>query len=199
MNNNFDPNLFNMMLNMMNAMFPNMGYNMNNYNMNNYQNLMNIIMNNQMLFQMYQNMQNNMNQLQNNNNFNNRMNFINVNQNQNQMSNNQVSGGALNNNNANFSYNVSTSMNFSPVTNIIFTTMKEQKANLIAPIDMKIKDLLFKYVTKLGLGPNVMGTSLFFLFNGKKINFNEEQTIHEYGLENAHIIVLDPKEVIGSS
>lgn len=191
MNNNFDPNLFNMMLNMMNAMFPNMGYNMNNYNMNNYQNLMNIIMNNQMLFQMYQNMQNNMNQLQNNNNFNNRMNFINVNQNQNQMNNNQVSGGALNNNNANFSYNVSTSMNFSPVTNIIFTTMKEQKANLIAPIDMKIKDLLFKYVTKLGLGPNVMGTSLFFLFNGKKINFNEEQTIHEYGLENSHTITLE--------
>ena len=197
MNNNFDPNLFNMMLNMMNVMFPNMGYNMNNYNMNNYQNLMNIIMNNQMLFQMYQNMQKNMNQNQNINNFNNRMNFVNVNQNQ--MNNNQVTGGALRNSNANFSYNVTSSMNSSPVTNIIFTTMKEQKANLIAPINMKIKDLLFKYVTKLGLGPNVMGTSLFFLFNGKKIDLNEEKTIHEFGLENAHIIVLDPKEVIGSS
>ena len=126
------------------------------------------------------------------------MNFVNVNQNQ--MNNNQVNGGVLNNNsNANFSYNVASSMNLSPVTNIIFTTMKEQKANIIAPIDMKIKDLIFKYVTKLGLGPNVMGTSLFFLFNGKKINYNEEKTIHEYGLENAHIIVLDPKEVIGSS
>ena len=197
MNNNFDPNLFNMMLNMMNVMFPNMGYNMNNYNMNNYQNLMNIIMNNQMLFQMYQNMQKNMNQNQNINNFNNRMNLVNVNQNQ--MNNNQVTGGALRNSNANFSYNVTSSMNSSPVTNIIFTTMKEQKANLIAPINMKIKDLLFKYVTKLGLGPNVMGTSLFFLFNGKKIDLNEEKTIHEFGLENAHIIVLDPKEVIGSS
>ena len=197
MNNNFDPNLFNMMLNMMNVMFPNMGYNMNNYNMNNYQNLMNIIMNNQMLFQMYQNMQKNMNQNQNFNNFNNRMNFVNVNQNQ--MNNNQVTGGALRNSNANFSYNVTSSMNSSQVTNIIFTTMKEQKANLVAPIDMKIKDLLFKYVTKLGLGPNVMGTSLFFLFNGKKIDLKEEKTIHEYGLENAHIIVLDPKEVIGSS
>ena len=197
MNNNFDPNLFNMMLNMMNVMFPNMGYNMNNYNMNNYQNLMNIIMNNQMLFQMYQNMQKNMNQNQNINNFNNRMNFVNVNQNQ--MNNNQDTGGALRNSNANFSYNVTSSMNSSQVTNIIFTTMKEQKANLIAPIDMKIKDLLFKYVTKLGLGPNVMGTSLFFLFNGKKIDLNEEKTIHEFGLENAHIIVLDPKEVIGSS
>ena len=197
MNNNFDPNLFNMMLNMMNVMFPNMGYNMNNYNMNNYQNLMNIIMNNQMLFQMYQNMQKNMNQNQNFNNFNNRMNFVNVNQNQ--MNNNQVTGGALRNSNANFSYNVTSSMNSSQVTNIIFTTMKEQKANLVAPIDMKIKDLLFKYVTKLGLGPNVMGTSLFFLFNGKKIDLNEEKTIHEFGLENAHIIVLDPKEVIGSS
>ena len=196
MNNNFDPNLFNMMLNMMNVMFPNMGYNMNNYNMNNYQNLMNIIMNNQMLLQMYQNMQNNMIQNQNNN-FNNRMNFINVNQNQ--MNQNQVSGGALRNNNANFSLNVASPSNSSPVTNIIFTTMKEQKANIVAPIDMKVKDLLFKYVTKLGLGPNVMGTSLFFLFNGKKINLNEEKTIHNLGLENAHIIVLDPKEVIGSS
>jgi hypothetical protein len=194
MNNNFDPNLFNMMLNMMNVMYPNMGYNMNNYNMNNYQNLMNIIMNNQMLLQMYQNMQNNMNP---NQNINNRMNFINVNQNQ--MNNNQVNGGGLGNNNANFTYNVSSSMNLSPVTNIIFTTMKEQKANLVAPIDMKIKDLLYKYVTKLGLGPNVIGSSLFFLYNGKKINYNEEKTIHEYGLENAHIIVLDPKEVIGSS
>jgi len=196
MNNNFDPNLFNMMLNMMNVMFPNMGYNMNNYNMNNYQNLMNIIMNNQMLLQMYQNMQNNMIQNQNNN-FNNRMNFINVNQNQ--MNQNQVSGGALRNNNANFSLNVASPSNSSPVTNIIFTTMKEQKANIVAPIDMKVKDLLFKYVTKLGLGPNVMGTSLFFLFNGKKINLNEEKTIHNLGLENAYIIVLGPKEVIGSS
>ena len=34
MQGNFDPMTFNMMLNMMNVMHPNMGYNSNNYNSN---------------------------------------------------------------------------------------------------------------------------------------------------------------------
>ena len=64
MQGNFDPVTFNMMLNMMNVMYPNMGYNINNYNSNMYNNqaLMNKMMNwmnqNPFLQQMYNNMPN---------------------------------------------------------------------------------------------------------------------------------------------
>ena len=57
-------------------------------------------------------------------------------------------------------------------TNIAFITQKGQKINIFCPYNMKIKDLLVKYVTRLGLGPNVLGDSLFYLFNFLKILSN---------------------------
>jgi serine/threonine protein phosphatase PrpC len=76
MQGNLDPMTFNMMLNMMNVMHPNMGYNSNNYNynMNNSADSMNLMMNwmnmNPLLLQMYNN---NMFQNNNNNNYNQRI------------------------------------------------------------------------------------------------------------------------------
>ena len=66
MQGNFDPMTFNMMLNMMNVMHPNMGYNPNNFNNYNSASLMSMMMNwmnsNPLLLQMYNN-----NMFQNNN------------------------------------------------------------------------------------------------------------------------------------
>ena len=45
---------------------------------------------------------------------------------------------------------------------------------------MKIKDLLLQYVSRLGLGPGVIGNSLFFVYNGLRINQNEEKTVGEF-------------------
>ena len=214
----FNPMTFNMMLNMMNLMYPNNGYNMNNYNMNNPQVLMNNMMNlgnmNPMVLQMYNNVlqnynnNNNINQninnniINNNNNMNennnvNRMNFVKISESDlNQV---KVNGGVLNSNAANFYLDTTNPFDNSIKKNIIFSTLKEQKANVVASINMKVKDLLRMYVSKIGLGPNVIGDSLFFLFNGNKINLNEEKTIQEYGLTTGSIIlVLDVKEVIGA-
>ena len=207
----FDPMTFNVMLNMMNILYPNMGYNINNYNMNNQQILMNMMMNwmntNPIILQMYNNVlsnYNNLNQNINNNNKNinmnnnvKRMNFVNVSKSD--LEQIKVNGGVLNTNAANFNLDVTNPFDNSPKLNIIFMTQKHQRAAIIATYNMKIKDLLMKYVSKLGLGPNVMGNSIFFLFNGKQIDINEEQTIRDYGLKaGAIILVLDVKEVIGA-
>ena len=211
MPNNFDPMTFNMMLNMMNVMHPNMGYNQNNFNMNNNnQNLMNMMMNwmnmNPILYQMYQNMMNqnnnNMNQFNNNNNYNfndndNRMNILT----DSQSSINQAKvtgGGILPKNIQGGNYDVSPYDN-SLKTNICFTTQKGQKMNIICPYNMKVRDLFIKYVQRLGLGPNVLGDSIFFLFNGSKINKNDNRSVGDLGLvAGSNIIVLDLKGVIGS-
>ena len=211
MPNNFDPMTFNMMLNMMNVMHPNMGYNQNNFNMNNNnQNLMNMMMNwmnmNPILYQMYQNMMNqnnnNMNQFNNNNNYNfndndNRMNILT----DSQSSINQAKvtgGGILPKNIQGGNYDVSPYDN-SLKTNICFTTQKGQKMNIICPYNMKVRDLFIKYVQRLGLGPNVLGDSIFFLFNGSKINKNDNRSLGDLGLvAGSNIIVLDLKGVIGS-
>ena len=193
--NNIDPLTFNMMLCMMNNMYPNMGYNMNNfnYNMLNTQNGMNLMTNwmnsNPNLFQTYQNM----NQLNNMNQNKNRMNVVSV-------SNNEAKkGGIFNKNTGNLSFDASSPFDNSPKTNVVFNTQKGHTTNMIASYNMKIKDLLLNYVQRLGLGPGVMGDSLFFLFNGQKIDLNEERTVFDIGLQNGgHIVVLDVKEVIGA-
>ena len=207
----FDPMTFNVMLNMMNILYPNMGYNINNYNMNNQQILMNMMMNwmntNPIILQMYNNVlsnYNNLNQNINNNNNNinmnnnaKRMNFVNVSKSD--LEQIKVNGGVLNTNAANFNLDTTNPFDNSPKLNIIFMTQKHQRATIIATYNMKIKDLLVKYISKIGLGPNVMGNSIFFLFNGKQIDINEEQTIRDYGLKaGAIILVLDVKEVIGA-
>ena len=204
MMNNFDPITFNMMLNMMNNMYPNQGYNMNNYNSYNNQNLMNFMINwmnaNPILFQMYQNMNQmnqNMNQNMNeyanqNNNNSNKMKFIKVSPSEAQQS-------VSKKNMQNLNFDASSPFDNSPKTNIVFNTQKGHTTNIIASYNMKVKDLLLNYVQKLGLGPAVMGDSLFFLFNGSKLKLNEEKTIYDIGLHTGgHIVVLDVKEVIGA-
>ena len=197
MNMNFnyiDPITFNMMLNMMNVMHPNMGFNMNkyNYNMMNNQNGMNLMKNwmnsNPNLFQTYTNMSN---QKSNNQN---KMNFVNVSRNE------ARSGGVFNNYIPNnISIDASSPFDDSPKVNVILNTMKGHKTNIIASYNMKVKDLLLLYVQKLGLGPAVMGDSLFFLFNGQKISVNEQRTVYDLGLHNGgQIVVLDIKGVIGA-
>ena len=90
-------------------------------------------------------------------------------------------------------------MHHSPKTNIVLNTQKGHTTNIIASYNMKVKDLLLTYVQRLGLGPVVMGDSLFFLFNGNKLQLNEEKTVYDIGFHNGgHIVVLDVKGIIGA-
>ena len=210
--NNFNPNQFPIMLNMMNNIYPNMGFNMNNFNNLNNQSLMNTMANwmnmNPFLIQAYNNMiQMNMNQMNMNQMNMNQMNMNQMNMNQ---SNNKMNFVKVSNSEAksktsifknlpNMNFDASSPFDNSPKANIVFNTQKGHTTNLIASYNMKVKDLLLKYVEKLGLGPGVIGDSIFFLFNGKKLKLNEEKTVCECGLHNGgHIVVLDIKEVIGA-
>ena len=188
-----------MMLNMMNNMYPNMGYNPFNYNNNMYSNqaLMNMMMNwmcmNPSLFQAYNNMiqNNNVNQINNNQNDNN---FINSDNNQ-----IQVNGGGINTSNITNSSFIPFPNIKEPRTNVIFNTQKGNKITIAAPNSMKIKDLLVQYVLRLGLGPAVIGDSLFFVYNGLRINQNEQKTVSEFfNLNFGQVVVLDTKDIIGA-
>ena len=200
--NNFDPMTFNMILNMMNVMNQNNGVNMNNfnYNMNNYQNLNNLMMNwinnNPNLFLMYKmmmmNQNNNLNQI-------NKMGLYNGQQSDNNQP--RVNGGRIPSNIQNTTYDVDPYNNTSLKANITFTTQKGNKLNIVCPYDMEIKDLLVRYVIRVGLGPDILKTdSLFFLFNGSKLDKNDNRCVGDlvqlkFG---TNIIVADLKGVIGS-
>ena len=64
--------------------------------------------------------------------------------------------------------------------------------------DTSIKNMIKLYIQKLGLLPEAIN-SLFFLWSGKKLNKNEEKTIHQLKMENGAIItVLDQKDIVGA-
>jgi hypothetical protein len=197
MQGNFDPMTFNMMLNMMNVMHPNMGYNSNNYNynMNNSADSMNLMMNwmnmNPILLQMYNN-----NMFQNNNN----MNFNNNNFNFNYSNNNQANGNVqgININAPSTCYDLSQNAN-ELKSNVVFINQAGKKIMMICPFSLKVKDLLCQYVSRMGLSNSVIGNGLFFVYNGLKINENEEKNISEYFLKGIpNILVLDTKNILGA-
>ena len=186
MQGNFDPITFNMMLNMMNVMHPNMGYNQNNFNNYNSAALMNLMMNwmnsNPLLLQMYNN-----NMFQNNNmNFNNNNNQINVN------------GGGLNNNVPN---NYAVSQNSNELQcNVAFITQAGKKIMMSCPYSMKLKDFLLKYTSRMGISGSIIGKDIFFIYNGLKIDENAEESIGHFlkGTTNPIFLVLDTKNILGA-
>jgi hypothetical protein len=183
MQGNFDPVTFNMMLNMMNVMHPNMGYNINNYNNNMYNNqaLMNMMMiwmnQNPFLQQMYNNM------------------YQNFNQNQNQT--NPNTGGTSSSNNPQEKYDPYPNSNNK--INIAFTTQKGYKMIIVVPRDLPVKELLKMYILKVGLGPGVLKDEIIFVYNGLKVNNYEEKEVGSFfGFSGTNIVILDTKDIIGA-
>ena len=206
---NMNPMTFNAMLNMMNQLYPNMGYNMNNFNMYNNQFLyclmMNWMMMNPSLIQTYnnlnQNNQINMNQFnQFNNNNQNKIGMSTISVSQEDLNQAKVTGGGLISNNfQNMNCDFSSPNDPTPKVNIYFKTQKGQRMNIVCPYNLKIKDLLIKYIERIGLGPGVMGSSIFFLFNGGKLDINENRDVTQMGMTSGStVIVLDIKGIIGS-
>ena len=111
----------------------------------------------------------------------------------------KVSGvGSLHKNLQNKSFDLTTGDNESKI-NVTFTTQKGNKIMIVAPYNMKIKDLLVQYILRIGLGPSVIGDSIFFVFNGLRIDQNEEQTVKNFFWQGSgQIVVLDTKNIIGA-
>ena len=196
MQGNIDPMTFNMMLNMMNVMHPNMGYNSNNYNynMNNSTDSMNMMMNwmnmNPVILQMYNN-----NMFQNNNipqNYNN--NNINLNNSNNGQSN--INGGV---NDIQNTFDLSKNSNEQKF-NVVFIHQTGKKVMMICPYSLIVKDLLLKYISRVGLSDYVIGKEIFFIYNGLKIDEKEEKKIGQYFFPGMlqTILVVDTKNIIGA-
>ena len=197
MQGNFDPMTFNMMLNMMNVMHPNMGYNSNNYNfnMNNSADSMNLMMNwmnmNPLLLQMYNN-----NMFQNNNmsqNYNNNFNLNNLNNSQ-----ANVTGG-INNNTQNICYDLSQNNN-EQIFNVVFIHQTGKKIMMKCPSSLKVKDLLLQYISRMGISDSLIGKDIFFIYNGLKVDEKEEKQVSQYFFQGMlqNILVVDTKNIIGA-
>lgn len=83
--------------------------------------------------------------------------------------------------------------------NIFFQAPTGFKTNMLVPDNTKIKDVLVKYVMRIGLLPEVIDKAIYFLFGGNKIKKNDKRTVREmYMIDGAVVIVIDKKGVIGA-
>ena len=60
-----------------------------------------------------------------------------------------------------------------------------------------IKELIKKYMNKIGLSENYIAKDIIFLFNGGKMDINSEETIKKYQ-DFFAITVFDQNNVIGA-
>ena len=81
-----------------------------------------------------------------------------------------------------------------------FMYADSSKIIIKAPPDIKIKDLLLAYVKKMGINPNLLGKKIYFLFNGCKININEDKDLISFGFRDwTTIIVNETNRMIGGN
>jgi len=201
-NNNMNMGM-NLMMNnnMNNGMNPMMNNNMNNG--------MNPMMNNNMNMNMNANIMNQMLMVSMINQVN--QNFIKINNEmaklaQQKMENNQVQN---NNNNQNTNngelprtqesvlYDPFAGFN-GPRINVKCITPAGHTTMMNAPTDATVYSLLYKYILKIELGPNVINNGIYFISNGKKLK-NEElnKKVGNVFTDNTNIIVIDQKGLIG--
>ena len=85
--------------------------------------------------------------------------------------------------------------------NIYFDIVTGLKINIAAPINIKVKDLLLVFAKKVGISPNDLG-KLIFLYNGYKININEEKDLISFGFEfgiTYRIVVVNSDNLMGGN
>ena len=87
-----------------------------------------------------------------------------------------------------------------PRVNISFQTPAGFKVMMSVPENSKIGDILLEYLSVVGLGPDLLGKGIYFLFNGNKIKKADyNQTALQFGISHlSHIIVIDTKNLIGA-
>ena len=83
--------------------------------------------------------------------------------------------------------------------NLLFQTTAWNKQKVIAPVNMRMKDLFKKYILNLGLEENILGKDIFFISNAIRLDVNETKTISEMKLyDNSLILVMDTQNLIGA-
>ena len=87
---------------------------------------------------------------------------------------------------------------YGPRINVKCITPAGHTVMMNAPTDATVYSLLYKYIQKIQLGPNVINNGIYFISNGKKLK-NEElnKKVGEVFTDNTSIIVIDQKGLIG--
>ena len=86
------------------------------------------------------------------------------------------------------------------IINVCFEISSGQKFNEKASKRMKFKDLYINFVTRFGFKKDIIeNKDILFLFNGTKVDINQNKILREMGIENnSKILVLDLKGLIGA-
>ena len=92
-----------------------------------------------------------------------------------------------------------------PRINIIFETGTGFKCNFPTPYNVRLKEVLFMFMRKVGVSESLLGNKIFFILNGLTIPKNEESTVkayfdkHNFGLVNqVKVVVIDASNIIGA-
>lgn len=197
--NNMNNSMMNqlMMMNNNYNLFNNMGMN-GNMNMNMFNLMMYYLMMQNCGGQYNNGYNNNYNQTSINNNNSNRLSTVIPSQEERTMSNPRVFGGILPRDKGTYNFNAFPEKGGNKI-NIFFQAPTGNKINMLVPDTCRMKDVLEKYVLRIGLGPEVIDNAVYFLYGGNKIKKNEKRTIREmFMLNGAVIIVIDKKGVIGA-
>ena len=84
--------------------------------------------------------------------------------------------------------------------NIKFETTQGISIIVIAPFDLKAKDLFYQFITKIGFDSSVLGKDIYFLYNAGRIEYNDERTLSQMKiLDGTKIMVVDTKGLIGAN
>jgi hypothetical protein len=89
--------------------------------------------------------------------------------------------------------------NNGPKINLMFETPSGHKTNIACPINIKVYDLLCQYTSKVGLGPNVIGNGIYFLYNGRRLgkSFYDSQVDQVFTV-GEKVVVIDAGNLIGA-
>ena len=83
--------------------------------------------------------------------------------------------------------------------NIAFDASTGVKTIVTVKKTTPLKEILKKYMDRIGLPQNLIGTEIFFLFNGSKVDTNSEATPKELKYQNmVAFTVFDQGNVIGA-
>ena len=83
--------------------------------------------------------------------------------------------------------------------NVFFQTPEGNKVNVLIPPTTKMKDVLIKFVNKIGLKEDDIDNTIIFIYSARKIKKNEKRSLIEMGILNGAIIItMDKSGVLGA-
>ena len=83
--------------------------------------------------------------------------------------------------------------------NVFFQAPDGHKITVLVPGTTKMKDVLAKFVYKIGLTENDIDNTIIFIYSARKIKKNENRTLIEMGILNGSIIItMDKSGLLGA-